>query len=68
MSDHKTDIIKVVGDVAAGGVSVATLMQWLPAVAAIFTIVWTAMRLYESVTGKAFSQSGLAKLMRGERS
>lgn len=68
MTDHKTDTVKFLGDVAAGSVTVATVMQWLPAVAAIFTIIWTAMRLYESVTGKAFSQSGLAKFMRGERS
>jgi hypothetical protein len=27
-----------------------TLMQWLPAVAAIFSIVWTAIRIYETKT------------------
>ena len=36
------------------GVSVATvmgtLMSWLPAIAAHFTIIWTAIRIYETKT------------------
>ncbi len=36
------------------GVSVATvmgtLMSWLPAIAALFTIIWTAIRIYETKT------------------
>jgi hypothetical protein len=29
---------------------VGTVMEWLPAVAALFTIVWTAIRIYETAT------------------
>ena len=36
------------------GVSVATvmgtLMSWLPAIAALFTIIWTVIRIYETKT------------------
>jgi hypothetical protein len=36
------------------GISVATvmgtLMSWLPAIAALFTIIWTAIRIYETKT------------------
>lgn len=39
-----------VGDATAAGVMVFALMQWLPAVAAAFTIIWTAVRIYETRT------------------
>lgn len=41
---------KAVLDVAAFGVLGATLVKWLPAVAALFTIVWTSIRIYETRT------------------
>jgi hypothetical protein len=62
MSD-KTEILKAVGDFSAVSITVATVFNWLPAVAALFTILWTATRLYEAVTGKQFSESKLAKLL-----
>jgi hypothetical protein len=31
-------------------------MQMLPAVAALFTIVWTGMRIAEMITGKKFHE------------
>lgn len=34
--------------------TVATLAQWLPAVAALFTIIWTAIRIYETKTVQKF--------------
>lgn len=37
-------------DVVSLGTAVATVAGWLPAVAAIFTIVWTGIRIYESRT------------------
>ena len=27
-----------------------TIMSWLPAIAAVFTIIWTAIRIYETKT------------------
>ena len=41
---------KHVGDAVSVGVTIATIAQWLPAVAALFTIVWTAIRIYETRT------------------
>jgi hypothetical protein len=37
-------------DGASIGTVLATLAGWLPAVAALFTIVWTGIRIYESPT------------------
>jgi chromate transport protein ChrA len=37
-------------DAISLGTVVATVAGWLPAVAAIFTIVWTTIRIYESRT------------------
>lgn len=48
--EHATQVAKHVGDVAAASVTVATIFKWLPAIAAGFTIVWTAIRIYETDT------------------
>ena len=44
------------------GVSVATvmgtLMSWLPAIAALFTIIWTAIRIYETKTVQEWLKKG----------
>lgn len=37
-------------DAASAGTAVATVAGWLPALAAIFTIVWTGIRIYETRT------------------
>lgn len=41
---------KAIGDVFSVGTVVGSLMGWLPAIAAIFTIVWTAIRIWETKT------------------
>jgi hypothetical protein len=41
---------KTVGDALSLVVVGATLLKWLPAIAALFTIIWTAIRIYESRT------------------
>ncbi len=43
------DSIKTVGDAASIGTIVATLVGWLPSVAAALTIVWTLFRIYNEV-------------------
>jgi len=48
--DHLSEPAKHVGDVVSVGVTIATIAQWLPAVAALFTIAWTAIRIYETRT------------------
>lgn len=39
-------------DAAAGVTMLATLAQWLPPAAALFTIVWTGLRIYEWIKDK----------------
>ena len=41
---------KTVMDSLAVGGTVATLAGWLPSVASLFTIVWLALRIWESDT------------------
>jgi hypothetical protein len=44
------------------GISVATvmgtLMSWLPSIAALFTIIWTAIRIYETKTVQGWLKKG----------
>ena len=44
------DAFKTSVDVAAVATVVGTLAGILPAIAAIFTIIWTGIRIYESKT------------------
>jgi len=44
------ETMKPAGDILSIGVVLATLASWLPAIAAIFTIIWTAIRIYETQT------------------
>jgi hypothetical protein len=37
-------------DVISFGTAIGALAGWLPAIAAVFTIVWTGIRIYESKT------------------
>ncbi len=54
MSDHATEQLKVIGDVVSVTTVVGTLAGALPAIAALFTIVWTGIRIYETETVQAF--------------
>ena len=45
-----TEQIKAAGDVLSIGTVVATIAGWLPAVAALVTILWTGIRIYETRT------------------
>jgi hypothetical protein len=55
MKPETVEIVKQVGDGLSVITVVGTLAELLPAVAALFTIVWTGMRITEMVTGKEFS-------------
>ena len=46
--------LKHLGDVLSIGTVVATLAAWLPPLAALFTIIWTAIRIYETKTVQRF--------------
>ena len=52
MSIHETDseAVKHVVDAVSFGTVVGTLTGVLPSIAAIFTILWTAIRIYETDT------------------
>lgn len=44
------DQARAVGDVLSVGTVVGAIVGWLPAIAALFTIIWTAIRIYETRT------------------
>ena len=48
--EHLQESTKHVLDGASVITAVGTVMQILPSIAAVFTIVWTAIRIYETKT------------------
>ena len=50
MGPHVDDTVKHVADAASVVTVIGTLAGILPAVAALFTIVWTGIRIYETET------------------
>jgi hypothetical protein len=52
MSLPAQEQLKVVGDAHSLRAVVATLAGWLPAIAALFTIIWTGIRILETETVK----------------
>jgi hypothetical protein len=50
VSHHVSESAKQVGDAVSIVTVVGTLAEVLPAIAALLTIVWTAVRIYETDT------------------
>jgi hypothetical protein len=50
MKDHLNESSKHVLDGLSLLTVLGTLMDWLPAVAALLSIIWTLLRIYESKT------------------
>ena len=50
MRPDNAEVVKSVGDVLSIVTVVGTLIEMLPSVAAIFTIVWTGIRIWETDT------------------
>jgi hypothetical protein len=50
LKDQVMEAGKHVGDVVSIGLVVGTLANWLPAIAALLSIVWTGIRIFESRT------------------
>tara|TARA_R110000868_G_scaffold48791_2_gene157969 strand:- start:2311 stop:2490 length:180 start_codon:yes stop_codon:yes gene_type:complete len=48
--EHLQESTKHVLDTASIATAVGTMMQVLPAIAALFTIIWTSIRIYETKT------------------
>lgn len=44
------ETVKHIGDALSMSLVLATIVSWLPAVAAVLSIVWTLLRIYESPT------------------
>jgi hypothetical protein len=58
MAEPYSESAKTVGDILSLTTVVGTLMQVLPSIAAVFTIVWTVIRIYETKTVQAFLKRG----------
>ena len=50
MSEHINNTTRAIGDLVSYSVVIGTLMDVLPPVAAILTILWTLINIYESKT------------------
>jgi hypothetical protein len=50
MASHASESVKHVADAVSVVTVLGTLAEILPAVAALFTIVWTGFRIYETKT------------------
>jgi FtsH-binding integral membrane protein len=47
---HLSEGAKLAGDILSVATVLGTLAQWLPAIAALFTVIWTGIRIYETQT------------------
>jgi len=56
MKAENAELVKQIGDGLSVITAVATLVEMLPSVAALFTITWTSMRIAEMVAGKPFAE------------
>jgi len=54
LDEHTKHLI----DGASVATVMGTLMSWLPAIAALFTILWTAIRIYETKTVQRWLKKG----------
>jgi hypothetical protein len=61
MKQDTQEVVKVLGDTLSVATVIGTLIQMLPAIAAMFTIVWTGIRIYESDTVQAYLARRKAK-------
>lgn len=48
-------------DAASVFTAVGSVLAWLPAIAALFTIVWTGIRIYETKTVQAWLKKNKEK-------
>ena len=48
--NHMDESTKHAVDAASVFTAVGSILAWLPAIAALFTIVWTGIRIYETKT------------------
>lgn len=58
MTPHTKDLI----DWLSLGTALATFLKWLPAIAALMSIIWTGIRIYEWWKGKTNGNQQLDRL------
>lgn len=58
MDEHS----KHVADAASVGIAAASLVGWLPSLAALLTVIWTGIRIWETKTVQ-----GWASRLRGKQ-
>ena len=56
MKPENVEVVKQIGDGLSVVTAIGTLVQVLPSIAALFTIVWTGMRIAEMLAGRPFSE------------
>lgn len=61
MSAEVVAAVKVAGEVAALGITVLTILQVLPGIAALFAMAWYSIVLYERTTGREFKDTRFAR-------
>jgi len=59
--NHMDEPTKHAIDAASIFTAVGSVLQWLPEVAAIFTIVWTGIRIYETKTVQKWLKKDASK-------
>jgi hypothetical protein len=59
MLTHLNEPVKHVGDASAALIALGTLAKALPALAALLTIVWLAIRIWESDTVRGLTNRAL---------
>lgn len=52
--EHVDPAVKAAGDALSIATVIATLAQWLPAVAALASIIWSVIRILETRTVRAW--------------
>lgn len=58
MSDDIIESVKHATDALSVLTVLATLAQWLPSIAALFTLIWTIIRIYETRTVQRWLKRG----------
>jgi hypothetical protein len=56
--EHVPDAVKTSADIASASIAVGTVAQLLPHVAAILTIIWTLIRIWETDTVQRWLDRG----------
>jgi hypothetical protein len=64
-SETGTSVAKHITDVAAAASTAGVLMQWIPPLAGLLTILWTLLRLFEMFTGVPVHKTAFAKKLCG---